>query len=185
MKTRKTNYISALLLISLLASSACQKQESNDGAANNPSLEVAAKGASETIIEDPKAAATQGAAKTKPTKPSEKAAVLPSASIIQSSIIGVWVLSGESCESGNGTIFDTGGKYGSEGDVGTWSIANDKLRIKFIQDEAETSESQIDLKVMQLDANSAILQRGDGSNVEWKRCPQVPNLNATKPIEAK
>lgn len=110
----------------------------------------------------------------------DKAPLRPSLSdnTIRSTLVGTWVLLGDDCQSGNGLIFADAGKYASETEEGDWSLESQNLKIRAISHEGETGLHPINwnVKILDIDENTAILQRDDGSNMQWSRCKSVPKL---------
>lgn len=101
--------------------------------------------------------------------PNSPARPAPSASEIESKIIGTWVLYGEDCDSGATFNLDDTHDYGNEDETGTWKIAGQKIEIAINQTD-KPQPIIYALNVMDISDTNAILQRADGSNVEWQKC---------------
>lgn len=157
-----------LLLIGAILLASCN-QNAPQSQSDAPALEISTKKAASEIA--PAAPVQKPSAKGDQSQKQEV-----STKEIKTSIVGVWVLKGDNCDSGGGVILDASGKFGSEGDYGNWSVAANKLNMNYRQEEGEQAEANVSLKVLSLGAENAILQREDGSNFEWERCPQVPHL---------
>lgn len=98
--------------------------------------------------------------------------------IAKSALVGTWVLHGHDCQSGDGLMFARNGKYASETEEGDWVVEDLNLKVKAISNDGETGIHPVGwvVKVIDIDEKSAILQRDDGSNMQWTRCKGVPNL---------
>ncbi len=92
--------------------------------------------------------------------------------MIKNSIIGKWVLLGDDCQNKSGFNFKNNGKYNSDTEEGDWLIENQNLNIRAISNEGEAGihSSNWKVKILDIDDNMAILQRDDGSNMQWSHC---------------
>lgn len=174
---KKLVFSSALIGLLLFAAS-CSKKPQDES--NGPELEVSSQ-----TLELPDAPKDAPANKGDDAL-NQNFPPIPE-NVVKQSLVGVWVLKGESCESSNGIIFDNGGKYASDGEEGLWKASGNKIEIDVSNGESGTEEyptvDPLRIKVLTLGADAAIIQRPDGSNVEWKRCPSVPNLNTPRAEE--
>lgn len=171
MRVFKNILYTGIVCIGLFGMVSCAKKAQN--AENGPQLEMQSE---EMKLPDaPKDAAP---------KPKIAAVKQPALGqdIVESSMVGVWVLKGESCDSSNGIVFDTDGKYAADGEEGMWQADGDEIEIKLAA-LSDSGNDELKIKVLTLGSADAILQRPDGSNVEWHRCPNVPNLAAKKAEE--
>ena len=175
MRINKNIVFSSVMVYMLLFVISCSKKQPEGG--KGPELEVFSK-----TVELPSVPKEPSTGKAYDEKGANIAPLKEN--IVKQSLVGVWVLKGESCESSNGIIFDNGGKYASDGEEGVWHAAGNKIEIDVSNGETGTDEYQktepLRIKVLTLEADTAIVQRPDGSNVEWKRCPAVPNLDVPK-----
>lgn len=160
------------LILTVVASSlilaSCHKKPA-EAPSQAPSLEV-----KEQQSETPKTAP-----QPKPAPQEETPEISEQAA--KDAIVGVWVLEGEECDSSTGISLAANGKYGSDDEGGTWTLNGYSLKVDAIADanadsEAKTASNEWVLKLRKIDDKQAILSRGDGSKVVWKRCPQVPEL---------
>ena len=158
----KKSLLLPIVAVSILLSS-CHKKP-DETKSQSPSLEV-------------KEQKTQTPAPTKPKVIEERPDISEKAA--RDAMVGVWVMAGDECDSSTGISLAANGKYGSDDEGGTWSMDGYSLKVDATDDanadgESKTATNEWILKLRKIDDKQAILSRGDGKKVVWKRCPQVP-----------
>lgn len=93
-------------------------------------------------------------------------------------LVGGWVPEGESCESDAGMILNADRTWASEGVVGTWRIARDRIIMTATErDDGGPRERIVPperhvQRVETVEQHAFVARHDDGTVIRWVRCPR-------------